>query len=120
MHPFTKTPTAFLCFSALLLFSCAKTNLNENSSSTTSNSIQPHVYGLLPTSDEEVKNVPVFTPEVLNGGKTTLGLSYSGTLPSSYLIITPAIRDQGQIGSCTGFCGTEANEILKYYASLPF
>jgi hypothetical protein len=53
---------------------------------------------------------------VLNGGKITNGLSYSGTLPSSYLMTTPAIKDQGQIGSCTGFCGTEANEILKYYA----
>jgi C1A family cysteine protease len=27
------------------------------------------------------------------------------------------VRDQEQIGSCTGFCGTEANEILRYYAN---
>ena len=100
-----------------LLFSCSKTSLNGNSSSSAnSNSIQTHVYGLLPVSDEEMKNVPLFTPELLNGGKITNGLSYTGTLPSSYLMTTPAIRDQGQIGSCTGFCGTEANEILKYYA----
>ncbi len=98
-----------------LLFSCAKTSLNGNSSANT-NSIQLHKYGLLPVSDEEMKNIPLFTPEVLNEGRSTLGLSYSGTLPSSYLITTPAIRDQGQIGACTGFCGTESNEIVKYYA----
>src|SRR4029077_3953556 len=97
-------PLAGLC----LLFSCSKTSLNGNSSSDNSGSIQPHVYGLLPVSDEEMKTVPLFTPELLNGGKTVNGLSYSGTLPSSYLMTTPAIRDQGQIGSCTGFCGTEA------------
>jgi len=99
-----------------LMFSCSKNSVNENSSSANSNSIQAHVYGLLPTSDEEMKNVPLFTRELLTGGQVTNGLSYSGTLPSSYLMTTPAIRDQGQIGSCTGFCGTEANEILKYYA----
>src|SRR5215467_14565057 len=37
------------------------------------------------------------------------------TLPSSYLLSSPAIRDQGQIGSCTGFCGAESDEILNYY-----
>ncbi len=105
-------PLAGLCF----LFSCSKSSNNANSSSDNSGSIQTHVYGLLPVSDEEMKNVPLFTPEVLNGGKITNGLSYTGTLPSSWLMTTPAIRDQGQIGSCTGFCGTEANEILKYYA----
>ena len=105
-------PLAGLCF----LFSCSKSSNNANSSSDNPGSIQTHVYGLLPVSDEEMKNVPLFTPEVLNGGKITNGLSYTGTLPSSWLMTTPAIRDQGQIGSCTGFCGTEANEILKYYA----
>jgi hypothetical protein len=101
---------------AVLLNACSKSDLNKPVSSTVVNSFQTHVYGLLPASDAEVNSIPVFTPEVLNGGKTTLGLSYSGTLPSSYLLTTPAIRDQGQMGACTGFCGTEANEILKYYA----
>ena len=106
-------PLAGLC----LLYSCSKTSLNSNSTTANSNPIQTHVYGLLPVSDEEMKNVPLFTRELLNGGTVTNGMSYSGTLPSSYLMTTPAIRDQGQIGSCTGFCGTEANEILKYYAN---
>jgi len=115
----TSRLTARIClfFAGLcLLFSCSKSSLNGNSSSDNSNPVQTHVYGLLPVSDEEMKTVPLFTPELLNGGKITNGLSYSGTLPSSYLMTTPAIRDQGQIGSCTGFCGTEVNEILKYYA----
>jgi C1A family cysteine protease len=30
-------------------------------------------------------------------------------------LATPAVRDQGQIGSCTAFCGTEAYEILYNY-----
>ncbi|MBS1916034.1 MAG: hypothetical protein JST87_07130 [Bacteroidetes bacterium] len=99
---------------AIILNACSKSDIKPGSSNT-SNSIQTHVYGLLPSSDEEVNSLPVFTPDVLRGDKSTLGMSYSGTLPSSYLMTTPAIRDQGQIGSCTGFCGTEANEILKYY-----
>jgi hypothetical protein len=111
-----KAPICLLFAGICLLFSCGKTSLNGNSSAIKPNSIQPHIYGLLPVSDEEMRNIPIFTPEVLNGDRSTLGLSYSGTLPSSYLVTTPAIRDQGQIGSCTGFCGTEANEILKYYA----
>jgi Papain family cysteine protease len=110
-------PRIFLSLAGLcLLFSCSKSSLNEKVSSTSSTPVQTHVYGLLPVSDEEMKDIPLFNPEMLNGGTTVNGLSYSGTLPSSYLMTTPAIRDQGQIGSCTGFCGTEANEILKYYA----
>ena len=110
-------PRIFLSLAGLcLLFSCSKSGLNGNASSDNAHAIQTHVYGLLPVSDEDMKDVPLFTPEVLNGGKITNGLSYSGTLPASWLMTTPAIRDQGQIGSCTGFCGTEANEILKYYA----
>ena len=105
-------PLTGLC----LLISCSKSSLNGNLPAANPNPIQTHVYGLLPVSDEEMQNVPLFTPELLNGGKITNGLSYSGTLPSSYLMTTPAVRDQGQIGSCTGFCGTEANEIVKYYA----
>jgi len=112
LHARIFLPLAGLC----LLISCSKSSLNGSLPPANPNPVQTHVYGLLPVSDEEMQNVPLFTPEVLNGGKITNGLSFSGTLPSSYLMTTPAIRDQGQIGSCTGFCGTEANEILKYYA----
>jgi hypothetical protein len=100
---------------ALAIASCSKTDIKESATSTQTG-IVPHVYGLLPTPDAAVSTLPVFSPSIFNKGVTPDGSVYPGTLPSSYLITTPAIRDQGQIGSCTGFCGTEANEILKYYA----
>ena len=100
---------------ALAIASCSKSNIKE-SATPTQTGIVPHVYGLLPASDAAVSTMPVFSPSIFNKGVTPDGLTYPGTLPSSYLITTPAIRDQGQIGSCTGFCGTEANEVLKYYA----
>jgi len=104
----------YLIVGAALLGSCAKNKVNEASSGP---GISLHKYGLIPATEQDMAGVALFTPEVLNRGITPSGLTYSGPLPSSYLLTTPAIRDQGQIGSCTGFCGTEANEILKYYAS---
>src|SRR5579862_126118 len=115
MRTFTHNFTCLIIFS-LILYSCSKTNMSNPSAAPGTTSITPHHYGLLPVSDEELQNVPLFTPDIFNGERTTLGLSFSGTLPSSYLLPTPAIRDQGQVGSCTGFCGTETNEILKYYS----
>jgi hypothetical protein len=115
MRNSTQNITCLLVFS-LIFFSCSKTNMNAPSGAPGSAPLNLHLYGLLPVSDEELQNVPLFSPDIFNGGKTTLGLSYTGTLPSSYLLVTPAIRDQGQTGACTGFCGTETNEILKYYA----
>ncbi|SRR5579871_325457 len=112
----TINPVVYLLFIAVILYSCQKSNLNNVPPSTGTNSITPHKYGLLPVSPEELQSIPVFTPEIFNGERTNLGLTYSGTLPSSYLLTTPPIRDQGQMGACTGFCGTETNEILKYYA----
>ena len=99
-----------------LLNACSKSELSNPASPTASyNAIHSHIYGLQPVSEEEMTNIPIFTPEVLKGGVTINGLGITGTMPPSYLMMTPAIRDQGQIGSCTGFCGTEANEVLKYY-----
>jgi hypothetical protein len=57
--------------------------------------------------------VPVFSTNVLPGAREN-GFPAT-TLPSSYLLSSPKVRDQGQIGSCTGFCGVETNEILYYY-----
>jgi hypothetical protein len=75
-----------------------------------------HTYGLNPMTPDQWSSVPVFTPEVLGRGAKGTGLSAS-SLPSSYLLSSPAVRDQGQIGSCTGFCGSETNEMLNYYKS---
>ena len=71
-----------------------------------------HQYGLNPMTEDEWNHIPAFTYAAL--GNEAKGLS-AGTLPSSYLLSSPAVRDQGQIGSCTGFCGSETNEILNYY-----
>ncbi len=101
---------------AIVIASCSKTKIQQ-STTDTQTGISPHVYGLLPASDAEVSQLPVFSPSIFHKGITPDNLTYPGTLPSSFLITTPAIRDQGQIGSCTGFCGTEANEILKYYTA---
>jgi C1A family cysteine protease len=98
-----------------MLYSCSKTNVSENSPvNAASTNIVLHNYGLRPMQPEQWANIPVFSKDVLSGKLTDLGLS-SSTLPTSYLLASPAVRDQGQIGSCTGFCGTEANEILHYY-----
>ncbi|HLK28381.1 MAG TPA: C1 family peptidase [Puia sp.] len=112
-----KTAFPFLS-AALLMYGCNKSNLKSTPSGQTETSVVHHKYGLTPVSDDEMKNVPVFSPALLRSGASDLGLTYSGTLPSSYLLVTPSVRDQGQIGSCTGFCGSEANEILEYYKSV--
>jgi papain like protease len=110
--------TAFLSVSvSLFMVSCSKTNQKApNAPTSVETSILHRTYGLTPVTADELKNVPVFTPDILKSSYQELGLTYSGTLPSSYLLATPAVRDQGQIGSCTGFCGSEANEIVHYYS----
>jgi C1A family cysteine protease len=66
----------------------------------------PHIYGVLPTTPDMVIGMPVYSSDP----KATRALQATYTIPYN-----PAVRDQGQIGSCTAFCGTEANEILYYY-----
>jgi hypothetical protein len=74
-----------------------------------------HNYGLNAMTPDQWSSVPVFSSDLLENtaGKTT-GLS-AATLPPSFLLASPAVRNQGQIGSCTGFCGAECIEILNYY-----
>ncbi len=74
-------------------------------------------YGLQAMTPEQWSSVPAFNSLVVKSKYQPSGLSYTGTttFPTSYLLATPTVRDQGQIGSCTGFCGTETEEILKYY-----
>jgi Papain family cysteine protease len=100
-----------VCAAALVFSGCKK----ETSLMQDETPVSLHAYGLNPMTDDQWSNVPVFTREVL--GNDAKGLSY-GTLPSSYLLSSPAVRDQGQIGSCTGFCGAETNEMLNYYKSV--
>jgi hypothetical protein len=111
--------TAYLIgIAPLILIGCAKTNLKGTTPNEGTSSIMHRVYGLTPVSDEDAKSIPAFSPSLFSSGKSDEGLTYSGTKPSSYLLVTPAVRDQGQMGACTGFCGSEANEILEYYKSV--
>lgn len=82
------------------------------------NAVELHTYGLNPMTPDQWSFVPVFSEDVLNRDSKTSGLS-AGVLPASFLLASPAVRDQGQIGSCTGFCGAETDEILNYYRSVP-
>ena len=101
----------------LLLISCSKSNEKSSAPTVaTQNSFVHHKYGLVAMTEDQWKNVPVFTPDILKSSYTELGLTYSSKLPSSYLLATPAVRDQGQMGACTGFCGSETNEIVHYYS----
>ncbi len=91
-------------FLALLIYGCTKTydtDLQNNQQV-----ITPHVYGVLPTPPEMVAGIPVYSSETLK---------MKAELPASLTLATPAVRDQGSIGSCTAFCGAETDEILYYY-----
>jgi hypothetical protein len=70
-------------------------------------------------TQEQWSNVPSFNSSLVTSRYKPSGLTFTGTLPSNYLLATPAVRDQGQIGACTGFCGAETSEILNYYKSNP-
>jgi len=75
-------------------------------------SIHKHVYGLLPTRPEEYASIPVYSKDEF---ERKYALSSVTPAPPVMTLATPAVRDQGQIGSCTAFCGAEAYEILWNY-----
>src|ERR1700683_2571857 len=100
---------------SILLYSCSKTGVKGPGNSPSPTSITPHKYGLIPMTEDQWKDIPVFTQDIFKSKTIENGLTALSGLPSSYLLTTPAVRDQGQIGSCTGFCGTESNEIVHYY-----
>lgn len=106
-----------LMLSTVLFFSCSKSvSLDNTQASPDLSTMGGHSYGLMPMQPEQWASVPSFSRALLSGNITTFGLS-AASLPGSYLLSSPAVRDQGQIGSCTGFCGAETNEILNYYVS---
>ena len=115
MRLYTQNSIAILCIASLLIAGCKKST-EQNASDNTMRSSTVHGYGLNKMSPEEWASVPVFSADIFKRStKQTTGLTYSGTLPTSYLLVSPQIRDQGQIGACTGFCGAETNEMLYYY-----
>jgi hypothetical protein len=117
------------CFSALaavslVFYGCKKSTediLPDNPTTVATAPGNLHGMGLNPMQPSDWASVPAFNANLFNGDMQidslahTDGLSHAGALPGSYLLTTPQIRDQGQIGACTGFCGAEADEILYYY-----
>ena len=102
--------SSLVVIASVTLFSCS--NSNADNSSASANVSSTHRYGLNPMEPSDWAFVPSYHTNVAARVGAT-----SEVLPSSCLLSNPGIRDQGQIGSCTGFCGTETNEILKYYAA---
>jgi len=102
---------AIVAAASFVFYGCKKHSGTDPDSSSTP---ALHTYGVNPMTPDQWSFVPVFSKDKV-GAKGT-GLSATG-LPSSYLLASPAVRDQGQIGSCTGFCGAETDEILHYYSS---
>ncbi len=102
-----------LTFTAFILNGCSKTDLKNPTLSDDNSTVTPiHNYGVLTPSFEQYANVPIYSPANF---RSTTENGTTQALPSVVTLATPPVRDQGQLGSCTSFCGTEAYEILYYY-----
>lgn len=102
---------------ALMFYGCSKTdqvNPPQQQSTLNTTSDGRHVYGLLPTTPDEYMTIPKYSPEAFKKQFGEFSLA-TASAPAVLSLATPAIRDQGQIGSCTAFCGSEAYEILYNY-----
>ncbi len=112
-----------LSVSALLLSGCTKLGVenaaNQNQdqqSQSTNNPNGLHVYGVLPPDPARYSKVPSYSAVEINNMFRKKGVASSAAgQPAVYTLASPAVRDQEQIGSCTAFTGSEANEILRYY-----
>ncbi len=109
---------SLIAVSGVILVGCSKKDATQ--------SIQPavtpsgsHAYGLLAPNPAHYLNVPVYDAAQIRAmfSVSTRFRETAVTNSPAYSLVTPAVRDQEQIGSCTGFCGTEANEISRYYAN---
>lgn len=107
-------------FTALLITgsivnSCKKSAENISPTASTNDLSNPHGFGLNQMEPSDWASVPAFSAEIFNNGLQTNGLKYTGPAYTSYLLVSPQIRDQGQLGACTGFCGAETDEMLYNY-----
>ena len=94
-----------------VLYSCKKTSETVIPNTNAALETSQHGLGLNPMTPDQWANVPVFSTSLFTHKLQPDGLTYNGTAYSSYLLVTPQIRDQGQMGACTGFCGAETDEI---------
>lgn len=105
------------CVLTITITSCTKTDMSAVPAQSGSNDgasiATHHVYGVLPPDASRYSKVPVYSALQI---KSMMRKGLAATAePVSYTLQSPAVRDQEQIGSCTGFTGTEDNEILRYY-----
>jgi C1A family cysteine protease len=118
------TLTSFLtCATIMVLFySCSKSNQikpanDQQSPALNSTGDGRHVYGLLPTPADQYEALPKYSEAAFKSRFTNFSTTPA---PAVLTLATPAVRDQGQIGSCTAFCGSEAFEILYRYKNGAF
>jgi hypothetical protein len=104
-----------LSVTTVMLNGCKKSGIAGAPVTPSASPIALHGMGLNAMSAADWANVPAFSTDLLKSKLETDGLTYNGTRYTSYLLAHPQIRDQGQIGSCTAFCGAESDEILYYY-----
>jgi len=97
----------------LMLFGCSKT---EQVAPAEVQVTPQHTYGVLPATPDMYANVPRFS---MADFQNKLSVNSIGN-PVIVTLVNPAVRDQGQIGSCTAFCGSEAYEIGYYYKNGSF
>jgi C1A family cysteine protease len=107
----------------LLFYGCSKSEKvtpadGQQTTALRSTADGKHVYGLQPTPPAEYELVDQYSPETFKQQFGEFSLA-TASVPVVNLT-TPAVRDQGQIGSCTAFCGSEAYEIAYYYKNGAF
>lgn len=114
MKTYSKLSSALLLASvALSIYSCSKSNSVAPVAAASSTVVGHHVYGLTPTTPAEYANIPVYNKDAFNSKYNVDATKLAA--PAVLTISSPAVRDQGQLGSCTSFCGTYAYEISYFY-----
>jgi Papain family cysteine protease len=112
----TKSLLVYLTFITLVISGCSKSPLGTNGSDLQdpNNLVSSgrHIYGVLPMTPDQYLNIPLYSKDAF---RSAMGLKGAAVAPAVYTLSSPPVRDQGQIGSCTAFCGAEVDEILYFY-----
>jgi hypothetical protein len=102
-----------ITFISLIFYGCSKTSdFNSQEDFQKSPNLTAdgkHVYGLLPMTPDQYEYIALYSAESFPAKKAL------EAVPKVVTLWNPSVRDQGQIGSCTAFCGAETDEILYYY-----